>query len=345
MNNAHHHLFNEVKVPPGFTVQDDQLHPAGENASPLYRESFFWGFHEPAGIWGMANIALHYNVPRTDRFLVLALPDGRLLTHGQIDSAPIQEASLTANAVQFIRLEPLVRWRIQAEATFTMVPQRQDISRVLLPIHTLPLTTLFRPLDEPPETVPVHLDLIYTTITGPQPVDWSFFGVPARHYQAVGQMLGTIQVADQFYHFAGHGPHDHSWGIRDWLLPREWYFGSFQMGATSIHLVRSQTTDGRSIESGFIHRDGITETICAVHVQADHDPDNAHVRSARITLATASGATLTLEVSARDHYHFTVHVQDNQLCHDTETLVAVRGPAGQGQGILQYGHLIVNHRT
>lgn len=328
-----------VDVIQTITAQDDQLHPSSDELSPLYRESFFWGFHEPGGLWGMTNIAFHHNVPRTDRFLVLVLPDGRLLTHAQMDDAPIQETTLTANAVRFIRLEPLARWRIQAEAVFIIVPQRQDISQVLGVVRASPVTPLPLFPVESLETVPVRLDLTYTAITGPQAVDWSFFG-PARHYQATGQVQGTIQVANQTYPFAGYGPHDHSWGRRDWLLPRYWYFGSFQVGMSSVHIVRSQTTDGRSIESGFIHRGGTAEAIRAVQIHADHDLDNAHVQRARIALATASGVALTLDVAARDYYHFTVHVQDSRRCHDTETLVAVRSADNEGQGILQYGHLI-----
>ncbi len=322
------------------TAQDDQLHPPGDNSSPLYRESFFWGFYEPGGIWGMGNIAFHHHAPRTDRFLVLALPDGRRLVYAQMDGSPISEASLTAGAVRFIRVEPLVCWRIQAEAAFLVISRGQDISRILGAIRASPVASLSLVPEEPLETLPVRWDLTYTTVTGPQRPDWSFFSPVVQHYQAAGRVQGTIQIADQMYPFAGYGPHDHSWGLRDWLLPRYWYFGSFQVGTTSVHVVRSQTTDGRSIESGFIYRDGAAEALQAVHIHADHDPDNAHVRRAQIAFTIAGGDTLTLHAAMRDYYHFTVHAQGHQRCHDTETLVTVECASGQGQGILQYGHLL-----
>jgi hypothetical protein len=124
-------------------------------------------------------------------------------------------------------------------------------------------------------------------------------GIAAAHYEAAGQVTGTVRLGDEVYGVEGLGYRDHSWGPRDWgrVRSHRWVVGTFGPDF-SFSILTIHGTEGEF--TGYVVRDGVPTRAAAVDVVAYIEPDGFTHRGGRATIKMGTGEDIGLDMTVVD---------------------------------------------
>jgi hypothetical protein len=301
--------------------QDERLHRP--ESSPGWQESYYFNFQAP-GLSGGARIGLR---PQrgAERMAVLTWED-RTLAYIQREPAEFKFATLEQGALTFHLLAPLQQWRLRAQADFVVVAPGQEILSAVVAKQGA--------------TAHVTFDLSFNAETPaylyPNHV-FDFVGPEQRHFEQAGEVRGRVRVDDEEIPFAGVGVRDHSWGVRDWLRPDEWYWINLiderEPFFASAAYGRMQDA---SFTGGFVWKGGLLQPVQGLRIEAHH-ADDLRLLSGQVHLATADGqleATLTPQRSS----HICLARTDRWQTRISSTVVIYQGQGHRtGRGWVEHG--------
>src|SRR3989304_5898267 len=168
-------------------VEDDRRHTPGPESLPLWNESFWFAFYDPASEVG-ATIRVGIHANRDDANIYLFLTHGREVVHSLIDFhaavPPMEDRRLAIAGYTIEWVTPLESFRLRYEQGW----------------HSLDVVGEgFSP-----------------TYLSASPPDSTSDQIP-RHIEHAGTVTGNITIAGTRYSVDCLGHRDHSWGgERDW---------------------------------------------------------------------------------------------------------------------------------
>jgi hypothetical protein len=183
------------------TPEDDRRHVPGPDAMPLWNESFWFPFYDPAHQVGMV-LRFGSYAKQNKANLFLYLTRGSELVHSFIDHhlpVPAHESGRCTIAGLTIDWEqPLERFRLR----YANGPHAFDVVwQATSPAYTYP-----------------------------RPPDTSYDLVPG-HIEQAGRVTGRMTIGGTSYAIDCHGHRDHSWGgERDWAKFHRWNYLSGDFG-------------------------------------------------------------------------------------------------------------------
>jgi len=285
---------------------DDRRHVPGPGARPLWNESWWFPFYDPATRIGVVTrIGLLPMQPRANLWL-LVTRDGALvhdasdldvaLPAGDIDTG-LRVGGLTYRCV-----EPLTRWRL----TYADATVRMDVAwEAFSPVHQWPV-----PPGSSVEDVP-------------------------RHIEQSGWASGTLEIAGrQTAIVRAHAHRDHSWGgERDWAKMRRWYYTSGEMGADlSFNAVKVWFGEDAYLTVGCLWDGSETQDLAELDVTCRIDPATGDHTTGVVTFRDARGRDWRFdgEVLARCPVRIGPTLVDDGI-------TVFRGAGRVGYGIIEYG--------
>ncbi len=183
------------------TPEDDQRHVPGPASLPLWSESFWFAFYDPACQVGVtARLGIHANKQEGNVYLGIA-HRGEIV-HSLVDlrtpMPPWEDRRLAIHGLAFEWEKPLERFRLRYErGGHAMDVQWEGFS----PTYMYPF---------PPGTTSDQIP---------------------RHIEHAGVVTGTMAIAGTPYRVACLGHRDHSWGgERDWSKMPRWDYLSGEIG-------------------------------------------------------------------------------------------------------------------
>ncbi len=287
------------------TPADDRRHTPGANAKPLWNESWWFPFYDPATRLGVVTrIGL---LPRQGiaNLWFLVTRDGVLLHDATRLSLPLPagdiDSDLSVGSLSYRCDEPLTRWRLRfADPRVTM----DVVWEAFSPVHQWPF---------PPES--------------------SVEDVP-RHIEQSGWVRGVVTIGDEQVKLErAYGHRDHSWGgERDWAKMHHWFYTSGELGPDlSFNAVKVWFAPDAFITVGCLWDGRETMHAGALDVTCAIDAAHRHT-SGVVTLRDASGRDWRFEGTVLAHGPVTIgptRVDD--------AITEWRSGERTGYGIIEYG--------
>jgi hypothetical protein len=161
-------------------------------------------------------------------------------------------------------------------------------------------------------------------------------GSQQAHYEQGGRVTGTLDVDGRPIPVAGLGIRDHSWGVRDWLRPSEWYWLNLS-GADGAFLCAA--TLGRSRDGlgsgGFVWHEERLRPVRRLDIEAGFGPGLA-LDSGQVRLVTERGEIVAAIAGRRSAHTRLLHTEDAQVVV-SGTLLTCDLDGRPGQGWLEHG--------
>ena len=257
-------------------AEDETLHAPG--AQRWWNESFYANFFDARGTWGgFVRVGLSPNNRFADGGVYLFLPDGRLGVVRAVERRQGHAEPISAGRIRWERVEPLRRWRIDAEGDLfhfadgkELLAEQRGLAEHLRRSFRLALELegVHEPFDPyPAQKSRLPLDGLrgLLTETRGMPARMAALGdqlqrasrlVGARHYEQACRVRGTLVLDGREHALDGAGIRDHSWGVREWeaFTRYRWLNGCLGPGF-SFSLTRLQIV-GFRFTTGFVCRDG-----------------------------------------------------------------------------------------
>jgi hypothetical protein len=177
------------------SAEDDSRHVPGKDSMPLWNESFWFPFYDPASDVGVVfRIGVHPNLKTANVFLFLTR--GGTILHSWVDhglALPLVESRrLVVGSLGIEWLEPVDSFRLRYS-------------------HA-----------------PHGFDVVWKGITSayqyPPPPDTTADQVP-RHIEHAGRVTGTVTLSGESHRIDCFGHRDHSFGgERDWAKMHRWNY-------------------------------------------------------------------------------------------------------------------------
>lgn len=126
--------------------------------------------------------------------------------------------------------------------------------------------------------VDVAYDLTFTPDQPPylyrENPEWA--GLFDGHLDEVGSVTGTVTIDGETLPFSGRGAKDHSWGVRDWALPKGWRWTDMLFTEGPEVALWRATFDGeRWVQDGAIYTDGVADPLVSFREHIEYDTSRA----------------------------------------------------------------------
>jgi hypothetical protein len=183
------------------TPEDDRRHAPGPGSLPLWNESYWFAFYDPAAEIGVtARLGMYPNEPKAN--IYLGITHHGVIAHSLFDTRaplpPTLDDRLELAGLGIQLEEPLERFRVR--------------------------------YDHPHHGIDIAWAGISPTYLYPFPPQSTAEQVP-RHIEHAGAVSGTVTIAGADYTIDCLGHRDHSWGgERDWSKLPAWDYVSGEIG-------------------------------------------------------------------------------------------------------------------
>jgi predicted secreted hydrolase len=258
--------------------------------------------------------------------MAVLMLDDRTLAYVQQGPAEFSFTTLEQGALTFQLLAPMQRWRLQAQADFTVVAPGQELLSAVVA--------------EQGATAHVTFDLSFNAKMPPylypdHALDFS--GSGQRHFEQAGEVRGSVEVDNEQVPVIGMGVRDHSWGVRDWSRPDEWYWINLidKREPFFVSAIYGSLQDATSM-GGFVWQDGLLRPVQGLDIEAHH-ADDLQLLSGRVHLATEDGQ-LEATLIPRRSAHILLAQRDRWQTRTSATTVIYRCQDRRtGRGWIEHG--------
>ena len=288
------------------TPADDRRHQPGPAARPLWNESWWFPFYDPATEIGVVTRIGLLPLQRTANVWFLVTRRGALVHDATSLALPLPagdiDDGISVGGLTYHCLAPLARWQLRyASADVEMNVEWQAFS----PPHPWPV---------PPGT----------TVEDMQ-----------RHLEQSGWVSGSLSLGGERVTIErAFGHRDHSWGgERDWSKLLRWYYTSGEMGADlSFNAVKVWLAPETFLTVGCVWdgRDAID--VAALDVEGRIDAASGDHTGALVTMRDARGREWRFD--GRVLAHCPVQIGPTRV---DDGVSEFRGDGRIGYGIIEYG--------
>lgn len=309
-------------------ASDELQHPAGP--SPHWNESYWFPFSDSGGSWaGFTRVGISPPRGTRDALVCLFFPDGSAGILLSREPFAAGDPVIRAGGLAYECLDPLRRWRVRYEgevfhvADLGLIPFYWDHGLFDLPRRRVALDLTFEALHDAVDfhfrkqgSVPLRRQLARlrdprtaaSLLSFPRRLGQALRMGQNRHYQQTGSMSGYLVVDGERVDLVGASARDHSWGIRDWTLPRRWRWFSAQFDGRMAFSVHRLELLGSILSAGYLWRGGRTLPLAGFEIEGVLDAGASSGQPVRILLRTEGGETL--DVAARLVRSVAVPVRD-----------------------------------
>ena len=285
---------------------EDRRHTPGPGAKPLWNESWWFPFYDPASQIGVVTRIGLLPMQRAANLWFFVTRAGKLVHDATQLAMPLPagniDAGLRVGNLTYHCLDPLLRWRLTFEdATVQMAVEWEAFS----PVYQWPF---------PPGT--------------------TVEDVP-RHIEQSGWVRGTVRIGNERIALdRAYGHRDHSWGgERDWSKMHHWYYSSGEMDEDlSFNAVKVWFTEDSFITIGCLWDGNETLGLEALDVECKIDPALGQQTEGVVTLRDARQRDWRFEGTVLAHCPVQIgptHVDDG--------ITEFRGAGRVGYGVIEYG--------
>ncbi len=287
------------------SAEDDRRHVPGPAARPLWNESWWFPFYDPASRIGVVTRIGLLPLQRTANVWVLVTRDGTLVHDATALALPLPagdiDDGITVGGLTYRSVEPLRRWRL----TYETPAVGFDVEwQAFSPPHPWPL---------PPGT----------TVEDMQ-----------RHLEQSGWVSGTVRLDDRRVTLErAFGHRDHSWGgERDWTRLHHWFYVSGEFGTDlSFNAVKVWLAPEAFITVGCLWDGHEAMDAVSIDVEGTMGPEGGH-----------TGARIALQDARQRRWQFTGRVLAHCPVQIGPTRVddgisEFRSGERVGYGIIEYG--------
>jgi hypothetical protein len=345
------------------TAADERRHPAGSKHI-FWNESFYFSFLATDGGWGgSARIGFSPNQGCRDGFVIFYFPDGKAgFVRLWERSNRVDGEAAEVGALIFEPIAPFAAWRLRYDGPVFVFDDPADAANFhLTTLHVLP-------------TRHVHIDLEFRTMHEPfdfhdamriRPLPLRRLAAKLRpdyllrnggfalyklgqlramggasHYEQGGHVAGTITIDGEPHAFAGHGQRDHSWGVRDMRVIREWQWFSCQFGDRMAFNATRVEFLGLAAVGGHVWHKGRCRPLRRLALQME--PAAAWPRPQAVRLRLDVGGGDVYKVAATTRLNLPVHVTTegrSAIVH--EGLATFRWQDTEASGIAEFMHQVI----
>ncbi len=288
------------------TPADDRRHVPGPGARPLWNESWWFPFYDPATTIGVVTRIGLLPVQRTANLWLLVTRAGTLVHDATALALPLPagdiDTGIAVGGLSYQCLAPLERWRLRYASAAVEI----DVEwRAFSPAHPWPV---------PPGA----------TLEDVQ-----------RHLEQSGWVSGRLRLGDEHLTITrAHAHRDHSWGgERDWSKLHHWYYTSGELGDDlAFNAVKVWLAPDAFLTVGCLWdgREAIDAT--ELDVQGHLDSTTGDHTGALITLRDARGRAWRFD--GRVLAHCPVQIGPTRV---DDGVSEFRGGDRVGYGIIEYG--------
>jgi hypothetical protein len=286
---------------------DEWLHEVGSD--PAWQESFYFNWADPGGkSFTLARIGYRFATRRTEA-LILSLRDGAPdflyapinLRHEGPCSDEDPRRGLRALGLCVTLEESLRRWRLQLQARDSM-----DV--------------VFE-ASAPPFDYNADGRKMASNMTG-------------HHFEQSGRVSGWTDFKGRRREIEAFGQRDKSWGVRDWGRLEGWNWISGQFGEDLSFNLTQTIEGGRTLDNGFVHRDGANHAVTQAHVTFRWGRQRHRPTEARLEIRDAGGATHVILARALASFPLVgrAWIEETHACFEWDTPTGRR----EGHGVMEH---------
>ena len=203
-------------------ARDDRRHAPAADSLPLWNESYWFSFYDPAARIGVVTrMGILQNQGEANVWFYVS-KDGKIAHRGTDLRCGVPAGDIDAlrmKDVTYRCLEPLRKFRLTYEGTGASMDVTWSGAH---PVFLYPV---------PPGTTESQFP---------------------RHIEQGGRVRGTVTVGGQSHAIDTVGHRDHSWGgERDWTRLQTWHYISGDFGDFSFNVVRVMM-DGGEFSAGYV---------------------------------------------------------------------------------------------
>ena len=288
------------------TAEDDRRHVPGPSARPLWNESWWFPFYDPATRIGVVTRVGLLPMQRTANVWMLVTRDGALVHDATALTLPLPagdiDGGITVGGLTYRCLDPLQRWRL----TYESAAVAMDVEwRAFSPPHPWPVAP-------------------GTTVEDMQ-----------RHLEQSGWVSGRLRVGDQHIVLErAYGHRDHSWGgERDWSRLHRWFYTSGELGQDlAFNAVKVWLGPDTFLTVGCLWDGKEAMDAAQLDVEGEIDSVSGDHTGARITLRDTSGRDWRFR--GRVLAHCPVQIGPTRV---DDGISEFRSGERVGYGIIEYG--------
>ena len=245
------------------TAADDRRHVPGAAAKPLWNESWWFPFYDPASRIGVVTRIGLLPLQKVANVWMLVTRDGTMLHDATSLAEPVPagdiDGGITVGGVTYRCTEPLRRWRLT-----------YDVPGVGIDVEW----TAFSPAH--PWPVPPGV-----TVEDMQ-----------RHLEQSGWVSGEVRLGGETVAITrAFGHRDHSWGgERNWALLNRWYYVSGEFGDDlSFNAVKVWLAPETFVTVGCLWDGKEAMDAASLDVEGTHDPVTDDHTAVRVSLQDPRG--------------------------------------------------------
>lgn len=253
------------------TALDDYTHPVGPESD--FNESMYFEFHDgDTGLAGFVRLANRPNEGRGERTICLYLPDGKV-GFGFLRPAVTSNTAMNAGGLSVEVVRPMQDVAVRFHGDIWVLSDPRALSDPKSALAASPVVT-------------TRIELRYIAMAPfhEQTFESGAQSFAPNHYEQLGVVTGSVELADQVFTVRGHGLRDHSWGPRSWQAPYfyRWLHGcSGDFGFMAAYF---GDPDGSARKGGFVF-DGARMHPCDdITISTERDGDGfQHVIEVSLT--------------------------------------------------------------
>jgi hypothetical protein len=288
------------------TPADDRRHTPGPGARPLWNESWWFPFYDPATDVGVVTRIGLLPLQGTANVWFFVTRGGRVVHDATNLALPVPpgdiDGGISVGGVTYQCLAPLERWRLR----YAGGDVAMDVEwRAFSPAHPWPV---------PPGTAVDDVQ---------------------RHLEQSGWVSGTLRLGSERVTIdRAFGHRDHSWGgERDWAKLQRWFYTSGEMGADlSFNAVKVWLAPDAFLTVGCLWDGRDSIDVASLDVDGDIDAQTGDHTGARVTMRDARGRDWRFD--GRVLAHCPVQIGPTRV---DDGVTEFRGGDRVGYGIIEYG--------
>ncbi len=218
-----------------------------------WNESYYFVyFDKNHNLGGMTRLGFKPNKQEGMTFFFLFLPDGSAAAYYRNQKTKDYTKSLKVGGVSHIP-QNQSKWEYQFKGNMIFVKNPEDLPlvseqpKLITSTHKVSIDISFESINDYYE---------YSEYMTPESLE---IGKKAgdKHWEQIGTLSGTIQIAEQNFVINALGQRDHTYGVRDWTGVGNWlYYIVWFDKNLAVNPAAIITDDGRLSSGGFIFKNG-----------------------------------------------------------------------------------------
>ncbi|MDH4122474.1 MAG: PEP-utilizing enzyme [Thermoplasmata archaeon] len=216
---------------------------------PNWNESYYFNFYDrTSDIYGFMRIGLNPKIEMKNVFCFFIMPDGKMI--GIKESTPDRDKTLSIKGLNFEKLVPEKKWKLRCSSTMTGA----FTEKVEFDLDFESLNDIF----DYREAVTSAGRMMSKDIA-------------SEHLEQFGKIQGRLKIGEKVYSIDALGERDHSWGIRDWIAPKLWFWLNAHFSEVLSVNITKLVTDIGEVYAGFIFEDGKNIPILNAEISPRYD--------------------------------------------------------------------------